>query len=296
MIPLSPDRDRLADWRGWAPPAAEAVLWLLLAVQAVRLGWLLFAPVEAPPPATAAATNADSSARLSAIDLFYRSAQGKGSGAAATEALGYRLYGLRSGPDGSSAILGKDGKQRSYAEGERIEGGVRLDEVRADHVWLAAADGRHRLELLRLAAPRTGARTAGSLPTGAASTAGRPSRAAAATTAMPTATTARNSASTTDDGPTPVANGGAGVSAGQLLDAGVAGAGGGLAARIPGGRTALLGMAGLRADDVVLSVDGLPVDAASLATLGRQLAGRSQMTVQYRRDGRIHTTTLNTPR
>ena len=291
MISLPLDRERLADWRGWMPVGAEILLWLLLAVQAARLAWLLAAPVSAsgsdvPVPATAGAQM-----RLPAIDLFYRTAAAGRSGHA-TEALGYRLHGLRVGPDGASAILGKDGKQVSYAEGDALEGGARLDAVHADHVWLVAGGARHRLDLLRLDGPRGGTRAAAALPVGAAATPARPATGATAKPASPTNTAA---SATGADAAKPPADG-EGIRAAQLLDAGMTDAAGGLAARVPGGRAALLKLAGLREDDVVLSVDGRPLDAASLGTLGKDLAGRSQLSIRYRRDGRIHTTTLNMPR
>ena len=294
MISLPLDRERLADWRSWMPVGAEVLLWLLLAVQAVRLAWLLAAPVPAPGSDVPVPAAAAAPVRLPAIDLFYRSAAAGPSGHA-TEALGYRLHGVRVGPGGASAILGKDGRQASYAEGDALDGGARLDVVRADHVWLVAGGARHRLDLLRLDGPRGGTRGAAKLPVGAAS-APAPARPATTSIALPAppsnATAARNDADTAS----PPASGGDGIRAAQLLDAGIAGAGSELAARVPGGRTALLKLAGLREDDVVLSVDGKPLDAASLGRLGKDLAGRSQVTVQYRRDGRIHTTTVNTPR
>lgn len=292
MIALPLDRERLADWRGWMPVGAEVLLWLLLAVQAARLAWLLAAPAPEPGSVPMPAA-AEAPLRLPAIDLFYRTAATGRSGHA-TEALGYRLHGLRIGPDGASAILGKDGKQVSYAVGDALEGGARLDAVRADHVWLVAGGTRHRLDLLRLDGPRGGTRAAATLPVGAAPTAARtrPATGATAKPALP-----RNTAASTTgaDAANPPADG-EGIRAAQLLDAGMTDAAGGLAARVPGGRAALLKLAGLREDDVVLSVDGRPLDAASLGTLGKDLAGRSQVSVRYRRDGRIHTTTLNPPR
>lgn len=286
MISLPLDRERLADWRGWMPVGAEAVLWLLLAVQAVRLAWLLAAPVPTQAAAPLTAT-AGAAMRLPAIDLFYRSAA-VGSSGRTTEALGYRLHGVRVGPDGASAILGKDGKQASYAAGDALEAGARLDAVRADHVWLVAGGARHRLDLLRLDGPRGHAGTAATLPVGAAPAPARPATASTATPASATNAALANDGADREEPPA----GGAGIRASQLLDAGMAGAGGGLAARMPGGRAALLKLAGLREDDVVLSVEGRPLHAASLGALGKDLAGRSRVTVQYRRDGRIHTTTL----
>jgi general secretion pathway protein C len=285
------DRDRFADWRGWLPTAAGVVLWLLLAVQAMRWVALFLSPAQRSPHtvSTQATTNGDT--RLPAVDLFYRQdpADGRKAGAAA---LGYLLFGLRTGPDGASAILGKDGKQASYAVGEELAPGVVLAAVEADQAWLAANGQRHRLALPAFDAGRARAGSAGALPVGTT-----PGRTGAAASPAAPATNA------TEPGPRPPADGtpapasATGISAGQLLDAsGLAGAAGGLATKLPGAPSALLRMAGLRENDVVLSVEGRPLDRARLDALGGELAGRKQVTLQYRRDGRIHTTTLDMPR
>lgn len=291
MISLPLDRDRLADWRGWLPTAAEIVLWLLLAVQAMRWGALFFAPALPSPHTVSTQATTAGDTRLPAVDLFYRQDHAAG-GKAGAAALGYRLFGLRTGPDGASAILGKDGKQASYAVGEELIPGVVLTAVAADQVWLAANGQRHRLALPAFDAGRAHAGSAGALPVG--TTPGR-TGAAASPTAPATNAAAGGARPPVDGAAAPVSA--AGINAGQLLDAsGLAGAAGGLASRLPGGPSALLRMAGLREDDVVLSVDGRPLDRSRLDALGGELAGRKQVTLQYRRDGRIHTTTLDTPR
>lgn len=286
MTALLPDSHGLAEWRDRLPIVTEVALWSLLAVQAVRLG-LLFVGAEPAAPGAVAVAAADAGpVQLPAVDLFYRQERPAGGTA---DALGYRLYGLRSGPDGASAILGKDGKQASYAVGEALAPGIELESVGTDHVWLRANGQRHRLALPPIApAPRAGAARA--LPVGAAPVRTQP----AATGQVPATGAPAAPAAATTPAAGPAA---AGVSAGQLLDAGgLAGAAGGLAAKLPGGRDALLRLAGLRADDVVLSVDGRPLDPARLAALGRELAGRERVTIQYRRDGRVHTATLDVPR
>lgn len=291
MISLPLDRDRLADWRGWLPTAAEIVLWLLLAVQAMRWVALILVPAQPSPQTVSPQATADGDTRLPAVDLFYRQDHADG-GTAGAAALGYRLFGLRTGPDGASAILGKDGKQASYAVGEGLAPGVVLTAVAADQAWLAANGQRHRLVLPAFDAGGARAGSAGALPVGTT-----PVRADAAVSPTVPATNAAAAEPRPPAAGTPAPASTTGISARQLLDAsGLAGAAGGLATKLPGGPSALLRMAGLRDDDVVLSVDGRPLDRSRLDALGGELAGRKQVTLQYRRDGRIHTTTLDTPR
>ncbi len=291
MTALIPDSHRLGEWRDRLPIVVEVALWSLLAVQAVRLVLLFVGTAPPAPDAVATDVVATSAAdagpvRIPAVDLFYRQERAVGGPAAVR---GYRLFGLRSGPDGASAILGKDGKQASYAVGEALAPGIALEAVGVDHVWLRVNGQRHRLTLPPIPqGPRASAARA--LPVGAV-----PERAQPAAGQAPANPPAVASAPATPSAA--AATNAAGISAGQLLDAsGLAGAAGGVAAKLPGGRDALLRLAGLRADDVVLSVEGRPLDPARLSALGRELAGRERVTIQYRRDGRIHTATLDTPR
>ena len=267
----------LADWRGWLPAALELVLVLALAGQAARLLWLVVTPTG--PIGQPAGTNAaiSDAPRLPVADVFFRQAaapSSRGSG----EALGYRLFGVRSEPgDGGSAILGKEGEQASYAVGGEVAPGVVLEAVGAEHAVLVANGARHRLELPRLAPMQAGGAAPATLPVGAPRPAPVKTPAANAptspTTSAPPAMPGQSS---------PPARLVADPDGGYEITAGAS--------------AALLRTAGLRPGDVVLSVNGRPLDPARLAGLQDELKGQSRLSIQYQRDGKTHTTTLQAPR
>ncbi|MGH8084929.1 MAG: type II secretion system protein N [Lysobacter sp.] len=267
-------RIETAERQAWLPRAVEIVLVALLALQSARLVWLVLTPVgPIGEPTMEATTAAVSSPSLPTVDVFFRGAAVAST--AAGEALGYHLFGVRSAPgEGGSAILGKEGEQASYAVGREVAPGIVLGSVGADHAVLVANGASHRLELPRLAAMEPTGPTPTALPVGA------PRKPVSAKTSATTAASTANAA-TPPQPPSP-ADSVATPAAGYTIT--------------PGARAALLRPAGLQPGDVVLSVNGRPLDPARLAGLQDELKGQAQLTIQYRRDGKTHTTTLQAPR
>jgi len=276
-FPKPRSRIEIAEWRAWLPGVVENVVVALLALQVARLGWLALTPV-APggdsANAAATATVPASPPSLPTIDVFFRNATVGSSGTG--EALGYRLFGVRKvAGDGGSAILGKDGEQASYAVGREVAPGIRLASIGKEHVVLAANGARHRLDLPQLATTDRADSRPAALPTVA------PPKTSSATLA--TALTEGSTAAPTTPRPTSP----------SIAQASAAGDGYTIT---PGVRAAMLRPTGLRPGDVVLSVNGRPVDPARLAGLQDELKGQAQLTIQYRRDGKTHTATVRAPR
>ncbi|MFC3717295.1 type II secretion system protein N [Luteimonas soli] len=270
---LSFERDRLADWRHWLPPALEVVLVVLLAAQAARLLWMLLVPVAPIGVAAATVPLQASAPSLPLVDLFFRSAShaaSPGSG----EALGYSLHGVRTDGTGGSAILEKDGRQTSYAVGREIAPGIRLEAVGADHAVLVSGSERHRLELPRHSTARTAPGPA------ARSSRSRVKPVAPAPASTPGPANASSSKTAT------VNPSSSSAAAAQQEDG---------YAIPPGEGNPLLRLAGLQPGDVVLSVNGRAVDPARLGDLKQALAGQPQATIRYRRGGTTHTTTVKAP-
>jgi len=123
--------------------AVEAALAATLAWQAAALFWILLSP-QTPVPLGPVASRSDGLAVLTRFDPFFRSAP-----AAMSEAVAqaFRLHGVRAGDGGAgSAILGgPDGLQTSFAVGDEVAPGVRLDSVADDHVVLARGGARTSL-------------------------------------------------------------------------------------------------------------------------------------------------------
>ncbi|HJR56802.1 MAG TPA: type II secretion system protein N [Rhizomicrobium sp.] len=113
----------------------EAALAIALAVQGVRLFWMIVTPTGAfgPEPASAPTPVKADLAVLSRFDPFFRGVPDGGASA------GYfTLFGVRMAAGGrSTAILGTpDGRQDSFALGQSIAPGVVLAAVERDHVVL----------------------------------------------------------------------------------------------------------------------------------------------------------------
>lgn len=139
-----------ANWRDrWplragkgAVPFLEALIWLVLVVQAARLFWALVTPVgvigdwKAPVPV--AMPPAARQSLFGSYDPFSIGAEQGQSGAQVTS-LSLTLYGIRvnEGTGGGSAIIaGPDGVQSSYGVGDEVIPGVILKAVAYDHVVL----------------------------------------------------------------------------------------------------------------------------------------------------------------
>ncbi|AWV06879.1 type II secretion system protein C [Lysobacter maris] len=255
------------------PAALEVALVILLALQAARLIWLAVVPPApfgevAPPEASAAAD-----AFAIDADLFYRR-DAVSEAAGAEQALGYRLFGLRAasadgGMPASAILAGKDGAQRAYRDGEAIADGITLVRVGEDHVVLRAGGSEHRIDLATPASPPMPASTARTRPLAS------PGTTSAATRADP-------------------ASGSTGaIAPSQLL------ASTGLRANLDGGYTltprgdgVLFRRAGLAPGDVLMAVDGRPLDRERLGELAGELKNRSEVVLTVERGGQSRTITL----
>lgn len=253
----------------------EVALALVLAVQ---LGRLILIAVE---PGSPAATNPPPVALkpvdysvFQRFDAFFRT--GGQSSLAEASAAGsgqMRLYGLRSdGAGGGSAIIGlADGRQVSVGVGEEVEAGLVLRSVGADHVTLARGGSVSRLVFT-------------DVPLGVAPVPPPPPGPQTVTPAPAPAVS--------------VAPAGASVDPARLMSQA------GLRPRMRGARldgftvsgagdAAVLRAAGLQAGDVILAVNGQPLDSLErIAALRSQLANSSGAELRIERDGQVQTSTL----
>lgn len=141
---------------------------LAVLVQALRLVWVLVAPV-APfgdwrPQLPADASLVARSALFVSFDPFRRSAMTSGEGQAVTS-LQLELFGItvNAATGGGSAIIaGPDGLQNSYAVGADIAPGVKLYAVAEDHVVLDRGGLRESLFIDQSVPAQTVAPEAGS--------------------------------------------------------------------------------------------------------------------------------------
>ena len=261
--------------------AVEIALALVLAVQLGRLVWI----VAEPQNAAAATTAASAPARpvdfsvFQRFDAFFRT--GGQSSLAEASAAGsgqMRLYGLRSdGAGGGSAIIGlADGRQVSVGVGEEVEPGLVLRGVGTDHVTLARGTSLSRLIF-------------SDVPLGVAPV--PPPPPGPQTVTPPPA-----------PAPAPAVTVGASVDPARLI------AQAGLRPRMRGARLdgftvsgagdpAVLRAAGLQAGDVILAVNGQPLDSLEqISALRGRLANSSVAEIRYERDGQVQTATIGTGR
>jgi general secretion pathway protein C len=255
----------------------EVVLALALTVQLAQLGWIALGPAAAAGAATnptpAPFQPADPTV-FQRFDAFFRT--GGQSSLAEASAAGsgqMRLYGLRSdGAGGGSAIIGlADGRQVSVGVGEEVEPGLVLRGVGADHVTLARGGSVSRLVFT-------------DLPMGVAPV---PPPPPGPQTVTPTPAPAVS-----------VAPAGASIDPARLLGQA------GLRPRMRGARldgftvsgagdAAVLRAAGLQAGDVILAVNGQPLDSLErIAALRSQLANSAGAELRIERDGQVQTSTL----
>lgn len=137
--------------RAAALNAVEFLLLILIAIQAARLAWALFAPVgplgdwRAP---SALATAPAGPEALAAFDPFFR--LDSAAAPAAVTALNLKLYGVRvdQATGRGSAIIGlPDGTQKSFGVGEEIVPGVVLNTVDFDNVAILRGGAREQIFL-----------------------------------------------------------------------------------------------------------------------------------------------------
>jgi general secretion pathway protein C len=261
--------------------SVEVALALLLVVQLGRLVWIVAEPRDAVAASTspsAAVAPADL-AVFQRFDAFFRT--GGQSSLAEASAAGsgqMRLYGLRSdGSGGGSAIIGlADGRQVSVGVGEEVEPGLILRGVGPDYVTLARGASLSRLIF-------------SDVPVGVAPVPPPPPGPQTVTPPPPPPPPAV----------TPTA---ASVDPAQLITQA------GLRPRMRGlrldgftvsasGDAALLRAAGLQAGDVILAINGQPLDSLErIAALRGQLANSSGAELRYERDGTVQTSTIGTGR
>lgn len=255
--------------------AVEATLALLLIVQLGRLVWIAVEPVDVPAAdVTRPQVKPADYSVFQRFDAFFRTG-GQSSLAEDTAAHSgqMRLFGVRSdGAGGGSAIIGlADGRQLSVAVGETIEPGLILQSVGADHVVLARGGSLSRLIF-------------SDLPAGAAPPPPPPPGPQTVT-------------------PTPAA-----PAAGAAVDPASLVAEASLRPRMQGlkmngltvtanGEAPALAAAGLKSGDVILAVNGQPLDRPDrIAALRGQLSESTSAEIRFERDGAVQTTTIRTGR
>lgn len=257
----------------------EIALAVLIAVQLARLILIVALPAEpGPAPASAAVAQPVDYAVFQRFDAFFRTGgQSSLAEASAADNSQMRLYGVRAGAaGGGSAIIGlPDGRQVSVAVGETIEPGLILQSVGPDHVTLARGSSITRLIFsdvpLGVAPPPPpppGPQTVTPEPVAAAPAA------AAVATVDPAALMAQASLRPRMRGL-------------RVNGFTVASSGDGAALRA----------AGLQAGDVLLAVNGQPLDSLDrIAALRGQLSNSASAEIRFERGGAEQTTTIRTGR
>lgn len=250
----------------------ELTMAALILIQLARLVLLFTAPNAGAQAAEA--VTAPNTGVLSRFDAFFHTGE-RSSLAELTHAGSeqLRLFGVRAGAGGGgSAILGlPDGTQLSVGVGEEIQPGLVLRAVAEDHVTVARGTSVSRIDF-------------GEVPVGAASV--PPPPATPQVVAPPRPAAPRPEAAVVDP-------------ARLMAEAG-------LRPRMQGlsingftvtarGESADLAAAGLRAGDVILSVNGIALDGPSaINRLRTDLAEAPQAVIRFERDGAPQTTTVRT--
>ena len=263
---------------------AELGLLTLLAVQCARLAWALLTPVgpvgDWQPPAVARTTQ-PSAAMLGSFDPFFRLAGG--AGPVVVTSLSLKLFGVRqdsASGRGSAIIALPDGQQRSFAVGDEIMPGVRLDAVAFDNVTISRAGATEQLFMDQSqAAPAAPGSSVPAPATGAPSLVAPPPP---PMVTVPTVQVPQRSSGLADQiGLQPRMNGD------RMTGVVLSPQGGGEAFRA----------AGLQPGDVLVSVGGQRITSADqVGALREQLAGGRGASVQVERGRRVTRIQLrNTP-
>lgn len=252
-------------------PVLLGILAVLLAVQAIRLIWLVatpFGPMGALQTRDVEVLSAQSRLSLfSSFDPFFRS--GPAATANVVTSLQLTLFGIRMNEGsglGSAILAGPDGVQESYAVGDEIMSGVTLNTVQFDHVIIDRGGVRESLYLDQ------------SIP---AETVG------------------------TDDGSTDQPGGSAPSVAGNMPSADMIASAVDLSPRNAGGKVTgivvsprgegeLFRAAGFQDGDIIVSVNGQPVSSTSdIATLKRQIVPGARLSVEVERGADTVPITIN---
>ena len=238
------------------------LLAILLAVQAARLFWTVVTPVGPLGNWRAPSVNVvPASARValfSGFDPFFRNDQ-PATGSANITSLSLTLFGIRaneSSGGGSAIIAGEDGMQNSFGVGEEVAPGVILDSVAFDHVILSRGGVKESLYLDQSVPADTVGTTSATTPASAPSASSAPGDVAI------NAETIQKSI--------------------------------GFAPRNEGGRVTglvlqprddgtMMRIAGFKAGDIIVAVNGRPVSSAS--DIAAQLKPGARLSVEIERGG-----------
>jgi general secretion pathway protein C len=272
---------------------AELALLSLLAIQCARLVWVAVAPVgpvgnwQPPVPVVLVQPGAG---LLGSFDPFFR-LSGTAAGPVVVTSLSLKLFGVRQNTAsgrGSAIIALPDGQQRSFAVGDEVMPGVRLEAVAFDNVTISRGGAVEQLFMDQSkgapAAPGTVAPgTPGAPPPPSPGLVVTPS----APQPLPVVTV-----------PPPPPAGSPGRLSGQI----------GFAPRMngsqvtgvvlsPQGTGEAFRAAGLQPGDVLLSVGGQRIRSAEqLSQLGSRIGAGNNVSVQVERGGRVTSLQLrNTP-
>ena len=278
----------LAPYVRYMPPACNLLLVLLIAASLARTVWLVYprpaARFEPPPPTAASLASSLPRAnveQIAAANLFGRkSATGAAPLDAPDTALNLTLKGILAFGTATSSralIADNSGKEKPYAIGDDIPGGATLKEIHADRVIL---ERNGRFETLRLER-----RVGGGSPSAAISTPAP--QAVAPTTAGGEAITLAQLRTELLREPgkasqyvrlQPV------YTEGKLQGYRI----------YPGANRTLFQSVGLRAGEMVTSVNGVQLDdAAKALQLMGDLREVSEMTLTLERGGQTRTLNLN---
>lgn len=250
----------------------ELAVAALILIQLVRLMLLFMAPNTGARAAEV--VTAPDTGVLSRFDAFFhtgaRSSLAEITNAGSEQ---LRLFGVRAGAGGGgSAILGlPDGTQLSVGVGEEVLPGLVLRAVAQDHVTVARGSSVSRIDF-------------GELPVGAASVPPPPTT--PQVVAPPSPAASRPEAAVIDP-------------ARLMAEAGLRPRMQGLSVNgftvTARGQSADLQAAGLRAGDVILSVNGIALDGPSaINRLRTDLAEAPEAVIRFERDGAPQTTTVRT--
>ncbi|PZO07585.1 MAG: general secretion pathway protein [Alphaproteobacteria bacterium] len=287
---LRPTGDAPGGGRARLRRGIEIGLALVLLVQVARLVWVfLVSPTDSiAGPVTAPEAAAPDYSIFQRFDAFFRTgAPGALGEATAQGSSQMRLYGVRADGSGNgSAIIGlADGRQVSVGVGEEIEPGLILRSVASDHVVMARGGSLTRLMFTEL-------------PMGAAAPPPPPTEQQVVT---PQGTAPADAGAA-------VAPASATVPSGPSVDPARLMAQAGLRPRMQGlgingftvsgaGDGSALAAAGLRSGDVILAVNGQPLDSpARIAGLRGQLSNSTSAEIRFERNGVEQTSTIRTGR